>query len=99
MLKVFTVYDKIADRFDFVSTDINSASWIRSNVRFLSQTRPLCDLELYEIGNFDETNGIIQFTEKSKVDWKDYKYPETKAEQLSPIITDNDTISNESKDN
>lgn len=96
MDKIFTVYDKVSKRYDFLSTDVNHQSWIRSNVRYLTQTRPLCDLELYEIGTFNPENGKIEYyKDYVLIDWSDYKYPETKAEQLAPLTKTSEKITKE----
>lgn len=88
-MKLYQLYDKVAKKFrNEIMFAETGAMAIRNNLNWIIAQIPLKDLELWEIGYQDE-NGNVHVEEKCEnyvfVDWKNYKFPETKAEALEPL--------------
>lgn len=85
---VFAIKDNATGLFELVGTALTSAQKIRELVPILVRSRPLTDLELYDIGSFDLDTSEIFFHSPTLIDWKSYNYPESRAEALAPLGLD-----------
>lgn len=85
---IFAIKDTATGVFELVGTALTSAQKIRELIPILVRTRPLTDLELYVIGNFNLETCEIFYDTPLLVDWKSYNYPESRAEALAPLGLD-----------
>ena len=53
---------------------------VRENMPTLARMRPIKDLTLYKIGEWDNETMEIKPTPKQAVSWEAYKFPEAKSE-------------------
>lgn len=77
---VYTVWDAIAAEALTTFTSKTDGMAIRENLPTLARMRPIKDLTLYRIGEFDDETLEIKPTEKQLVSWQTYKFPEGKSE-------------------
>lgn len=97
---LFAIKDTATGLFELVGTALTSAQKIRELIPILVRARPLTDLELYVIGNFNLETCEIFYDTPLLVDWKSYNYPESRAEALAPLGLDefeNERIQKEKK--
>ena len=83
--KLFCIYDTVSKTYMTVTSSPTAQSCVRENIKFLIQTRPLCDLELYQIGIIDVQTMECHFGEPTLIPWDCYKAPLSKAEALAPL--------------
>lgn len=97
--KLYGVYDRVAGRYVHIAPARNNSEFIRTNIRGLLQIFPLPDLDLYELGDFDDedVNFNPQFSLPHIVSWEDYKFPETQAENLAPLKIPADQLTKDEK--
>lgn len=87
-LQLFTIYDKISQSYELGGIAVNHQMFIRDNVGYLVRMRPLSDLKLYKVGEFDTSDGsfnLLPVSDYILVDWSDYDFPETRAQALAPL--------------
>lgn len=87
-LKLFNIFDKISQSYELGGVAPNQQMFIRENVAFLVRMRPLSDLQLYEVGEFDTSDGsynLLPVSDYLPIQWSDYNFPETRAEALAPL--------------
>lgn len=80
-MKIYIVYDKVANQPLMSIIAQSKAVAIRQIVPTLIQRFPLRDLILYETQ--DSVSELIDTA--IKVNWDEYKYPETRADALAPL--------------
>lgn len=78
---VYTIYDKIADIHVGLTYHYTDADMIRTFLPTVLMDYSLRDIEIYKIGVFDENKGIIETTEKEKIETDCYLFPHSR---LSP---------------
>ena len=83
--KIYCIFDKVSQSVMTTTQAPNGATCVRENIRFLTQVRPLKDLELYEVGSLDIQSLSITPQEPVLVPWDCYKVPTSKAESLAPL--------------
>lgn len=83
--KLFCIYDTVSKTYMTVTSSPTAQSCVRENIKFLIQTRPLCDLELYEVGSIDVQSMECRFHDPVLISWDCYKAPLSKAEALAPL--------------
>lgn len=76
-MKIYIVYDNILERPVASYICDNKASAVRGCLHDVMQKMPLRDVELRECE--------VDFDSYELVPWTTYKFPETKAEALSPL--------------
>lgn len=77
---IYTVWDAIAAEAITTFASKTDGMAVRENMPTLARMRPLKDLTLYRIGEFDDETLEIKPTEKQLVSWKAYNFPEAKSE-------------------
>lgn len=87
---VYTIYDKIADIHVGLTYHYTDEDMIRLFLPTVLLDYYLRDIEIYKIGIFDENKGIIESTEKVKIDTSCYLFPHSR---LSPE-GENETLEN-----
>lgn len=85
---IFVLKDNATGLFELVGTALTSAQKIRELVPILVRSRPLTDLQLYDIGSFNLETSEIFFHSPTLIDWQSYHYPESRAEALGPLGLD-----------
>lgn len=86
--KLFVVRDEVQNSYlsQFVAVSVNHQSYIRQFLPVLYKAVPLRDVRLYEIAEFDEVSGLLKsYKHPILRDWSDYKFPESKAANLSEL--------------
>ena len=59
-MKMFSIYDTVAEVFNKPFTEVNNASAIRAFTESLDQVKHKTDYALYRVGEFDEQSGVIK---------------------------------------
>lgn len=77
---IYTVWDAIAAEAITTFASKTDGMAVRENMPTLAGMRPLKDLTLYRIAEFDDETLEIRPTEKQLVSWQAYKFPEAKSE-------------------
>lgn len=88
MKKIYSVRDAITGQSTFIQLAHNSQSAIRDLFPVVSRAYPLKDVELFEIGQFDENSLEIIPCEPVLIPWSDYQFPVSQAENLSLLGPD-----------
>ena len=83
--KLFCIFDKVTKSYMTVTSSPTAESCVRENIKFLVQSRPLCDLELYEIGSIDVRTMVCTLIPPVLISWDCYKAPLSPAESLAPL--------------
>lgn len=83
--KLFCIFDKVSKSYMTVTSSPTAESCVRENIKFLVQTRPLRDLELYELGSIDVQTMECTFVEPVLIPWDCYNAPLSPAESLAPL--------------
>ena len=77
---VYTVWDAVAAEAMTTFTSKTDGMAVRENLPTLARIRPIKDLTLYRIGEFDNETCELKPKEKQLVSWESYKFPEGKSE-------------------
>lgn len=77
---IYTVWDAIAAEAITTFASKTDGMAVRENMPTLARMRPLKDMTLYRIAEFDDETLEIKPTEKQLVSWQAYKFPEAKSE-------------------
>lgn len=88
MKKIYSVRDVITGQSTFIQLAHNQQAAIRDLFPVVSRAYPLKDIELYEIGEFDENSLKIISCEPVLIPWSDYQFPVSQAENLSLLGDD-----------
>lgn len=88
MKKIYSVRDVITGQSTFIQLAHNHCAAIRDLFPVVSRGYPLKDVELYEIGKFDENSLEITPCEPVLIPWSDYQFPVSQAENLSLLGED-----------
>lgn len=88
MKKIYSVRDVITGQSTFIQLAHNQQAAIRDLFPVVSRAYPLKDIELYQIGDFDENTLAITPSEPVLVPWSDYQFPVSQAENLSLLGDD-----------
>lgn len=84
-LVVCALYDKTRERLFTTLSDSSVGKLIRDNARSVQQVFPhfLEDIELLEIGTFDEETKAFDAIKPVVHSWDEYKHPETDVKPLT----------------
>lgn len=88
MKKIYSVRDVITGQSTFIQLAHNKQDAIRDLFPVVSRGYPLKDIELYEIGKFDENTLKIIPCEPVLIPWSDYQFPVSQADNLSLLGQD-----------
>ena len=77
---IYTVWDAVADEAITTFASKTDGMAVRENMPTLASMRPIKDLTLYRIAEFDDETLEIKPTEKQLVSWQAYNWPEAKSE-------------------
>lgn len=83
--QLFCVFDTVAQSYMLVSSSPSAPAFVRENIKFLSQTRPIRDLELYHIGSINTITLEVSVCDKELISWDCYNVPLSPAESLAPL--------------
>lgn len=87
-MKIYSVFDKVAQKTLCVFAAPNDGLAIRENARSIARIMPLGDASLVYTGYDVADDGKIEIkSESSLVDWNSYKFPE------NPILQNNSSPS------
>lgn len=88
-MKIYSVFDKVAQKTLCVFAAPNDGLAIRENARSIARIMPLGDASLVYTGFDieDSTGNVEKKTNFSVVDWNSYKFPE------NPIVQNNSSPS------
>lgn len=76
-VNVYSMRDKVRNRALMVCISESDGLVIRENAPSWSKVIPLGDIEIYQIGTFNENTQEIISCEPRLVDWNTYKFPES----------------------
>lgn len=83
MKNLYSIYDNVTCQSVMLVQSASNQSLIREIYPIISRSYPLHDIELYKVGEFCETTQLIIPCELVKVEWNEYKFPMSQAENLS----------------
>lgn len=82
-MKIYSVFDKVAEKSFALFASPNNGLAIRENARAIVRVMPLGDCELRCIGEIDDyTCRILPYDSFEVVDWDSYKFPENPIKPL-----------------
>lgn len=81
-MNIYGVFDKVANRFISISTATSDEMFVRDNIYSILMDFALVDVEYYQIGQFDDTLGIILPIRPRLCDWESYKFPKSRADKV-----------------
>lgn len=76
-VNVYSMRDKVRNRALMVCISESDGLVIRENAPSWSKVIPLGDIEIYQIGTFNENTQEIISCEPRLVAWNSYKFPES----------------------
>lgn len=85
---LYGLYDKVGKTFISFNESRNNQTYIRSNFKSVYSMYPLKDVDIVKVAKIDCTTGDVIPVKHEVVSWSDYKFPETKAENLAPLGKD-----------
>ena len=88
MKKIYSVRDVVTGQSTFIQLAHNQQAAIRDLFPVVSRAYPLKDVELFEIGTFDENTLKIVPCNPVLIPWSDYQFPVSQAENLSLLGDD-----------
>lgn len=77
---VYAVWDAIAAESMTIFASKTDGMAVRENLPTLARMRPVKDMTLYKIGEYDNEKCEITPCAKQSVSWDAYKFPEEKSE-------------------
>lgn len=77
---IYAVWDAVAEGSMTTFASKTDGMAVRENMPTLARMRPLKDLTLYKIAEYDDETLIVTPCEKKAVSWEAYKFPEGKSE-------------------
>lgn len=82
-MKLYFCYDKIAERYFMPLLSETDGSVIRENLIYATRAKPLADLAIYQVADFNIENGSLSVLDKPRlVDLDSYKFPESVAKVI-----------------
>lgn len=77
---IYAVWDAIAAESMTIFASKTDGMAVRENLPTLARMRPVKDMTLYKIGEYDNETCEITPCAKKTVSWETYKFPEAKSE-------------------
>lgn len=82
-MKLYSIYDKVSQRYFMPLLAETDGSAIRENLLFATRMKPIDDIEMYQLGDFDQETGLVTSLDNPrKVDFDSYKFPENVAKVI-----------------
>ena len=90
MLKVYGFKDKVKGIFDCCTLAYTDADAVRRLIMMNGGSKPLCDIEVYEVASANEETGVIKEVPMRLVDQTCYSFPKSQEEELRNIMPNGD---------
>lgn len=97
-MKVFALYDKVAQKFVSTTLCENEELFVRTSLFAVCMDYAINDVDFYCVGLFDDDTGVIKPCIPRKCDWECYKFPVTRQSKEKFLsITDIEKSAHEKK--
>ena len=80
MKKLFLLKDIVREKYETMLIAENEKEAVRKSVIMIAPVKPIRDMELYKVGEYNEDTGEIKTEEKVKIDWNIYSLPDDEKE-------------------
>ncbi|MCR5422400.1 MAG: hypothetical protein K6E74_02065 [Bacilli bacterium] len=87
-MKIYGLYDKVSEKYLSITMCESAQMFVRSCFATILMDYPLKDIEFYCLGQIDSDLGIIKPCAPKLEDWECYKFPETRAEKLKFLTSE-----------
>ena len=80
MKKLFLLKDIVREKYETMLLAENEKEAVRKSVMMIAPVKPIRDMELYKVGEYNEDTGEIKTEKLEKVDWNIYSLPDDNEE-------------------
>ncbi len=80
MKKLFILKDTVREKYETLLIAENEKEAVRKSVIMIAPVKPIRDMELYKVGEYNENTGEIKTNEMVKVEWSIYSLPDDEKE-------------------